>query len=179
MSRVLLVECLDKTDPGSEGQFLKHMLDIMKVASQYVQLQTKQQVLALLGVIPKSVKIIHFTTHGSVDEDTDKIVGFWTPKGTIAIADIKKANFDLSGKTLIASACQAGETKFAKSVAETTCCDYYISPLKGANFAGAIFFSHIFYHHHFILKRDIEESFERYEEFYKNPFQWRLRKSSS
>ena len=178
MPKVLIIECLDRTDPGSEGQFLTHMLNIMKVSSQYVQLQTKQQVLALLSAVPKSVEIIHFTTHGSIDKNTDKIFGFWTPKGTITKSDIQKAEFDFSGITFIASACQAGQGVFAKTVMEYTDCDYYISPMKSPTFAGAIYFSHIFYHHHFVFGKNVYESFERYENFYKNPFKWHLRHSS-
>lgn len=178
MPKVLIIECLDRNDPGSEGQFLTHMLNIMDVPSQYVQLQTKQQVLALLSAVPKSVEIIHFTTHGSIDRGTDKIVGFWTPKGTITKSDIKKAEFDFSDITLIASACQAGQGAFATTVMEHTYCDYYISPVKSPSFTGAIYFSHIFYHQHFVLEKSIQESFEQYEDFYKNPYKWRLRYSS-
>ena len=44
---VLILECLDKSDPGSEGRFLSHMFDLMEVQHQYVEVRTKYQMISL------------------------------------------------------------------------------------------------------------------------------------
>lgn len=43
---VLVLECLDHADPGSEGRFLSHMFDLMEVEHQYVEIRTRNQLIS-------------------------------------------------------------------------------------------------------------------------------------
>lgn len=82
---VLILECLDEIDPGSEGRFLSHMFNLMEVPSQYAEIRTKEQFTAMLGA--NQFDVLHITTHGHVATKNDKFIGFWTPKGTVRLTD--------------------------------------------------------------------------------------------
>ena len=70
---VLVLECRDAGDPGSEGLFLSNMFDLMGVAHQYVEVRTKLQLLALLRTSP--YELIHIATHGSVSKGSGRFLG--------------------------------------------------------------------------------------------------------
>jgi len=83
---VLILECLDGTDPGSEGLFLSHMFILMKVDYQYVEVRTKAQFLALLRTWP--YELIHITIHGSVGNASGKFLGLWLRGDNVSVEDL-------------------------------------------------------------------------------------------
>jgi hypothetical protein len=162
---VLILECLDtkKGDPGSEGRFLVHMLNLMEVQNQYVEIRTKQQFSAMLGVNPFDV--VHITTHGALKDQQFR--GFWTPKGTVRLDDFDDGALD--AKVVVATACGAGQLDFKNEFIKKVSCKYYIAPDGTPIFHNAIFFAHWFYHNLFVLKRSPPEIVTRYNDNYKNP----------
>jgi hypothetical protein len=170
---VLILEILDKSDPGSEGMFLAHMLRLMRVEHQYVEVRTKQQFLALLGTSP--FRIIHITTHGAVIEELrrgrerKRFAGLCVGDGEVELEDLDRLKGKLGGCTLVTTACLAGGEKFARAIVKTTGCEYYIGPRRSPWHRSAIFFSHIFYHKLFVLKRTIRDILTEYDQRYRNP----------
>ncbi|WP_165927328.1 hypothetical protein [Komagataeibacter saccharivorans] len=62
---VLIIDCQDKgEDPGSEGKFIRHMLNLMGVANHYHSVRTKTQFLELLSSVPTVADVVHIATHG-------------------------------------------------------------------------------------------------------------------
>lgn len=176
MPQVLIIECLDQGDPGSEGNFLLNMFNILEVKAQYLQLETKEQMLAIMSCVPNSVKFIHFTTHGWI---SDKCDGLWTPQGSVEVRDLKEACPDLSGKCVVTSACKAGGVYFEQRFRYYTECKYFIAPEDSVSFKNAMFFSHLFYYNYFVLKKDIDKSFQAYTARYKNSYNWKLYKKEA
>ena len=166
---VLILECFDKADPGSEGLFLAHMFNLMHVDHQYVEVRTKRQFLSLLTSSP--YELIHITTHGSVRrcESTDNFLGLWLRDGKITIRDLRRLKDKLQAYTIVSTACLSGDDSFAEAFVQTTGCDYYVAPSGSPTFHNAIFFAHIFYHKYFILKRSVSDILARYDEKYRNP----------
>ena len=160
---ILILECLNKTDPGSEGRFLSHMFNLMDVRSQYAEIRTKQQFIAMLGANPYDV--VHITTHGYVPQK--EFGGFWTPKGTVRLTDFPPGI--LQGKTAISTACKSGMQKFSKEFIKLVSPDYYVAPEGSPKFHNAIYFAHWFYHNWFVLGRSPLEAVEKYRDGYKNP----------
>jgi hypothetical protein len=99
---VLVLECIGKTDPGSEGRFLSHMFNLMEVESQYVEVRTKRQLLTMLESSPYNT--IHITTHGSLKNTEFK--GFWTPGGSVRLGDFPDDL--LKGRTLVSTRASRG-----------------------------------------------------------------------
>ena len=168
---VLIVECVGKNDPGSEGNFLLHMFNILQVKAQYLQLETKEQMLAIMNCIPNSVEYIHFTTHGLIGDGCE---GLWTPLGSVELEDLEIIRPDFSGKCVLTSACEAGGSSFRKRFRVATGCNYYIAPAESVSFKNAMFFSHLFYYNCFVLKKDVKRSFDAYTSRYKNMYKWTL-----
>ena len=168
---VLILECLDKSDPGSEGHFLAHMFDLMNVESQYVEVRTKYQLLALLKKPP--YKVIHITTHGSVrgNGQEENFCGLWTKEGTISHKQIKELDGQLKGCTIVSTACLSGEPKFSETFKGSGCA-HYIAPTGRPRFYNSIFFAHIFYHKYFILKKEVKDILLEYKDHYKNPHEF-------
>lgn len=98
---VLVLECIDKTDPGSEGRFLSHMFNLMDVKSQYVEIRTKAQLLTMLETSP--YKTIHIITHGALTKE--QFQGFRTPSGSVRLEAFPDDL--LSDKTLVSTACKS------------------------------------------------------------------------
>jgi hypothetical protein len=163
---VLLLECLDKSDPGSEGRFLSHMFNIMQVKHQYIEIKTLPQLMALLKCSP--YKIIHITTHGSVNKK-EKFFGLWTKKGNLTSKQLESLKGKLKGYSIVSTACKSGTNDFRTSFIKTAQCDFFIAPKGSPKFHNSIFFSHIFYHKYFILKKDIKTILSQYNKKYKNP----------
>src|SRR4051794_18340386 len=109
---VLILECLDGTDPGSEGRFLSHMFDIMEVDSQYVEVRTRRQFLAMLNSTP--FQNIHIATHGQVTGRGESFKGFWTPDGVVRLGDFLDRS--LHGCLVLSTACKSGSAPFARSL---------------------------------------------------------------
>jgi len=166
---VLILECLDKADPGSEGLFLAHMLSLMEVDHQYVEVKTKYQLVALMKKSP--YKLVHITTHGSVRnrEKKEQFKGLWLKNGTLTVEDLNELKNTLKGCSVVCTACLSGNSNFAEEFARITGCEHYIAPSGSPRFYNAIFFAHIFYHKHFIIKKSIENIVSEYDSNYKNP----------
>jgi hypothetical protein len=171
---VLILECLDNADPGSEGRFLSHMFNLMDVPSQYAEIRTKQQFIAMLGANP--FDIVHITTHGHVPA-AGKFLGFWTPKGTVRLADFQRDV--LHEKMVISTACLSGIATFAKPFIKRVSAKYFIAPGKGPKFHNAIYFAHWFYHNIFVLKLSPPKAVKKYRDGYKNPHDFKILKGVS
>lgn len=163
---VLILECLSKSDPGSEDKFLSHLFSLMNVPHQYIEVHTRYQMLALLKKSP--YKIIHITTHGSVN-DEDKFLGFWTKDGKVSEELLIPLSEKLDGYTIISTACMSASEEFRNDFISITLCDYFIAPTGSPYFFDSVFFSHIFYHKYFINKKNIKLILKDYNKRYKNP----------
>jgi hypothetical protein len=172
---VLILECLDKADPGSEGRFLSHMFNLMDVESQYTEIRSKDQLIAMLGANPFDV--IHITTHGHVATEQGEFIGFWTPKGTVRLHDFPRDV--LQEKIIVSTACLSGITAFAKPFIRRVGAEYYIAPGKGPKFHNAIYFGHWFYHNFFVLNYSPRKAVEKYRDDYKNPHDFKIFSRSS
>lgn len=162
---VLILECIDKSDPGSEGRFLSHMFNLMDVKSQYVEVHTPAQMLSLMDCSP--YKYIHITTHGLVHNK--KFVGWWTPKGTVGKEDLMVLEGKLTDKIIVSTACKSGKKAFCYYIVNKLGCKYYLAPERGPWFRSSIYFAHIFYHKLFVLKQSVKDSYNAYDKKYKNP----------
>lgn len=172
---VLILECLDQADPGSEGLFLAHMFNLMEIEHQYVEVRTKHQILALLQKSP--YEIIHITTHGSVKrrKKTKKFNGLWVKDGIITKNELKRSiQNKLAGYTVVSTACLSGKDLFAEDFTNITACDYYVAPSGSPGFYDAIFFAHIFYHKYFIKEKSVVKILAEYNKRYKNPHNFSL-----
>ena len=161
---VLILECIDHSDPGSEGRFLSHMFNLMKVKSQYVEVRTRKQLLSLMGCSPYNY--IHITTHGVVSE---KFVGWWTPDSEVDKANLKSLEGKLTGKTLVSTACRSGEKAFCKYIVHKLGCKFCLAPKGKPKFHNSIMFAHIFYHKLFVQNLGVMESYKAYNKKYTNP----------
>lgn len=161
---VLILECIDHSDPGSEGRFLSHMFNLMKVKSQYVEVRTRKQLLSLIGCSPYNY--IHITTHGVVSE---KFVGWWTPDSEVDKANLRSLEGKLTGKTIVSTACGSGDKAFCKYIVHKLGCKFFLAPKGKPKFHNSIMFAHIFYHKLFVLKQSVNKSYEAYDKNYKNP----------
>ena len=164
---VLILECLDGTDPGSEGLFLSHMFILMKVDYQYVEVRTKAQFLALLRTWP--YELIHITIHGSVGNASGKFLGLWLRGDIVSVEDIQGLKGKLRGRMVITTACLSGQNRFAREFVTTAGCQCYVAPSGSPRFHNAIFFAHIFYHKYFILKRSVAAILTEYDQAHRNP----------
>lgn len=173
MPSVLIIESKDEDDPGSEGMFVKHMLNLMGVTNKYYKIHSKTQFIKIISGNLTDVKVIHIATHGEYRQisisQAKKFTGFWTPCGAVTMEDIRCANISLSGKTIISTACFSGQKVPRNAFKNTTGCKHYIAPIKDPNFYNAALMCHIFYHKHLALKRSAREAFSQYADRYKNP----------
>lgn len=162
---VLILECVDDADPGSEGHFLSHMFNIMEVPSQYLEIRNKQQFLAMSETSPYSM--VHITTHGRVNSRETQFKGFWTPNDTVRLDDFPDDL--LKGRTVVSTACLSGQKKFGKSFVERMSAKAYIAPSGSPSFRNAIYFAHWFYHNVLVLKLTPPRAIAKYNDGYKNP----------
>jgi hypothetical protein len=178
MSSVRIIECRDKEDPGSEGRFVKHMLDLMGITNDYRTARNKAEFIDLLSSIPVKTDVIHVATHGrsrKTRDGKDKFTGFWTPdEEHVTIKDIKAADIDLSGKTVLSTACFSGQKAPGEAFKEATDCKHYIAPIRDPKFYNAALMCHIFYHKHLTLTRSVKKAFSEYEGRYYNPHKFRF-----
>ncbi|MGA3118477.1 MAG: hypothetical protein ABSF90_29125 [Syntrophobacteraceae bacterium] len=165
---VLILECMDKSDPGSEGRFLRHMFNLMEVDHQYVEVRTRYQLIALMKKSP--YKVIHITTHGSVARrKKQSFKGLWFKDGIFGISETKELEGKLQKCSVVCTACMAGDNICASEFVRITKCDNYIAPSGSPRFHNSIFFAHILYHKHFIFGRGLSEVISEYDDTYKNP----------
>jgi hypothetical protein len=172
---VLIIECRDKfDDPGSEGRFIKHMLDLMGIENDYQPARSKAQFIELLSSVSAQTGVIHIATHGRTGKaqkgKPDKFRGFWTPDDKdITMKDIEAAAIDLSGKTVISTACLSSQKTPREAFKSATGCKHYIAPKRGPDFHNAALMCHVFYHKHFVLNRSVKKAFAEYRDRYRNP----------
>lgn len=163
---VLILESIDKNDPGSEGRFLSHMFNLMDVRSQYVEVRTKQQFIAMFDANPFNA----VTTHGYVTPNFD---GFWTPAGDrLRTEDFSEGS--AKEKLIVSTACRSGFETFAQPFRKRVSAKYYIAPEGSPKFHNAIYFAHWFYHNVIVLKLAPCEAMKKYKEGYKNPHDFTL-----
>jgi len=169
---VFILECRDQKDPGSEGRFLAHMFRLMAVPHQHIDVQTKEQFMAMLSRSP--YELIHIATHGSVAKGPkgERFVGLWFPDGTVDVAALQNLKGVLRDHSVIITACLSGQREFAKALITKGYCKYVVAPTGSPKFHNSIFFSHILYHQYFILRRSLSEILKRYDSKYKNPHQF-------
>jgi hypothetical protein len=121
--------------------------------------------------------VIHITTHGEYEQigstKRSRFSGFATPHGTATIDDIRNADIDLSGKTVMSRACYSGQKTPRKAFKDATNCKHYIAPIKDPHFHNAALMCHIFYHKHPVLNKSVKKAFSEYEDRYKNPHTFR------
>jgi hypothetical protein len=169
---VYILECIDKHDPGSEGLFLAHMFRLMSVPHQHLEVQTKDQFLALLPRSP--YELIHIATHGYVDRSngSNRFAGLWFRDGHVTVSDLDGLGNALRGQSVILTACLSGDRAVAKALITKGACRYVVAPQGAPYFHNAIFFAHLFYHHYFINERSVAEILVRYDKRYRNPHQF-------
>ena len=166
---VLILECSEESDPGSEGRFVSHMLDLMEVPHKYVKVKNKEDLVNRLQSSP--FRIIHIATHGvfKKSKQDKKFIGIWTPTGKLKQSDLELLRDKLEERTIVCTACLSADKQFREKIIEVTGCSHYVAPIGSPYFHDAIFFAHIFYHKHFILKRSVRKSIGQYSRTYKNP----------
>lgn len=164
---VLILECIDKSDPGSEGRFLSHMFDIMDVSSQYVEIRTPDQFISLMACAP--YEFIHITTHGCVSKPSEKFVGWWTPNGKVNQKNLGPLVGKLDSMVVVSTACKSATDEFGRYVVDVLGSRYYVAPTKSPRFYNAILFAHVFYHKYFVLDHSVEKGYKAYDQNYKNP----------
>ncbi len=174
----LIIECKDADDPGSEGQFIKHMLDLMRIPNCYRKARTRDEFLGLLHSEALQADLIHITTHGEYKEVESrkraKFTGFWTPQGVATLKNIEAASVDLLGKVVVSTACFSDQKHAREKFKEATGCSHYIAPVKDPHFHNAPLMCHIFYHKYLVLGRSVGTAFSEYDERYKNPHDFRI-----
>jgi hypothetical protein len=125
----------------------------MKIDSQYIEVRTKRQLLALLDGPP--FRMVHITTHGRIAKRSfhskPRFCGLWSPTEDLTFSDLAKLKGRLSNRTVITTACMSAARKFARRFVADTGCNYYVAPKKSPSYATAIYFSHLFYHKYFML----------------------------
>ncbi|MGA2622543.1 MAG: hypothetical protein ABSF91_01695 [Bacteroidota bacterium] len=168
---VFILECLRESDPGSEGQLLSNLFRIMRVKHQYIEVRTKYQFLALMKQSPFTT--IHLTTHGSVSKK-DAFLGLWAHDGTLTQKRFDLIKDRLQGITVVCTACKSGDEAFRKDFIQTTGCACFIAPKGSPKFHNSVFFSHILYHKHFVLKQSFEKAVKSYRSLYKNPHDFQI-----
>ena len=165
---VLILECLNKSDPGSEGRCLSHMFNLMKIPNQYLEIQTLYQFISLMKRSP--YEIIHITTHGI--KDNGQFVGFWTKNGILTKKKLNYLKNKLKGYSVVTTACSSGDSDFRESFEDVTSCKYFVATNKDVRFYNSIFFCNIFYYYLFIRKKDIPKILDFYNTKFKNPHEF-------
>jgi len=165
---VLILECLNKSDPGSEGRCLSHMFNLMKIPNQYLEIQTLYQFISLMKRSP--YEIIHITTHGI--KDNGQFVGFWTKNGILTKKKLSYLKNKLKGYSVVTTACSSGDSDFRESFEDVTSCKYFVATNKDVRFYNSIFFCNIFYYYLFIRKKDIPKILDFYNTKFKNPHEY-------
>jgi hypothetical protein len=170
---VLILECRDGRDPGSEGRFMVHMLRLMGIKRRYEEVKTRKRFLEKLAASP--YEMVHVTTHGLYgDVKKKKFAGLWFQVGSVGNSDINALRGRLRGCTVVSTACLSGDKKFGRKLLKVTGCDYYIAPKGRPKFHNSICFVHIFYHKLLIAKKSVKTSVAEYNKGFKNPHKFEL-----
>lgn len=170
---VLIIECLDKDDPGSEGRLLKELFNLMQVASQRVRVASIDKLLEALA--DSAFRHVHISTHGSVtDDDEEKFRGLWTPKGVGTRHAVGRTPIKLACTSIVSTACKSGSKGFAKHVADQWGVKYYIAPAGSPFFYDAAFFALTYYYKLFINKLTVPKAFASFAQNHENPHSFTL-----
>lgn len=168
---VHIIECLDDDDPGSEGRCLKHLFNLLEVASKYQRVRSIDDLIAAMH--SSKYRYIHISTHGKIGK-RDQFQGWWTPGGHGRKSMMDKLKGKLRCRLVISTACRSGTRGFGQYVVDHLGSKYFIGPEKSPSFASAVLFSHIIYHKIFITHRSLRKAFSSYEKGYKNPYDFKL-----
>lgn len=168
---VLIIECTEADDPGSEGKFVKHMLDLMQIPNRYHKAKNQDKFIEVLSTCSPEADVVHIATHGEyeIKSKRDRFTGFATPHRAVTIDAIEAACINLTGKTVLSTACFSGQKAAREAFKKATNCKHYIAPIRCPKFHNAALMCHIFYHKHLIRKRSVKTAFAQYEDRYKNP----------
>jgi len=167
---VLIIECIERNDPGSEGRFLSHLLNVMNIECQYLEVRTPDQFINFIKTTP--YRYIHVTTHGYTD--INSFQGWWTAKGIISKENLRTIRNAINDTIIVSTACNSGEKTYSDYLTRKLGVKYYIAPTGSPKFHNSLFFIHIFYHKHFILKLSIEKCIKSYNNLYKNPHKFKV-----
>ncbi|WP_442776173.1 hypothetical protein [Sphaerotilus montanus] len=168
---VCIVECFDKSDPGSEGRVLKEIFNLMQIESVLVRVKSIENLFEQIA--ESEMKYVHVSTHGA-ETDSRTFGGWWTHKGTGTRKWVQQQDIDLSCTAIVSTACRSGTTSFGKYLVDTMGCKYYIGPTGCPNFYNAALFSHLYYHKLFKTRRTVQAAFYSYEASYKNPHGFKM-----
>ena len=169
---VEILECLDPYDPGSAGQALKHLFNLMKVESKHRRVHSVDELLE--SIADSKFKFAHISTHGSTDEDEERFRGWWTPSDIGGRRRLSNFRGRIETTAIVSTACKSGVSSFGKYVVDELGSRYFIGPKLSPTFHNSIFFAHIFYHKLFKTKRSVSKAFNSYAESYKNPHKFTL-----
>lgn len=163
---VLIIECLDKDDPGSEGRVLEEVFKLMQVESQRRRVASIEELLKVL--VAGTFRHVHISTHGSLTAK-NKFQGWWTPSNVGTRRMLEKIPIKLACTSIVSTACRSGATRFANLVTNKWGAKYYIAPARSPVFHNAALFAHIYYYKLFYTRRTVPCAFESYANNYKNP----------
>ena len=169
---VEIFECLDPDDPGSEGQALKHLFNLMEVESKYMRVNSIDELLQRIA--DSKFKFAHISTHGSTDEEGQRFRGWWTPSGIGGKRRLSNFKSRIQTTAIISTACRSGVPSFGKYVVDELGSRYFVGPQLSPTFHNSIFFAHIFYHKLFKTKRSVSKAFSSYAQSYRNPHKFTL-----
>jgi hypothetical protein len=99
---VFIIECMEKDDPGSEGRFVKHMLDLMQIPNCYRKAKDQAEFIEVLSTFSPEADVVHISTHGEYEETRSKrhrFTGFATPCRAVTIDAIRFAGINLLAST--------------------------------------------------------------------------------
>jgi hypothetical protein len=163
---VLIVECIDASDPGSEGRVLREVFKLMEVESSLVRVESIADLVT--AMVKTDFEHIHVATHGAVTRE-EQFSGWWTPDGHGTRPILEKQQFSLACTSIVSTACKSGSKGFARHVTESWGSKYFIAPTGSPRFYNSALFSHIYYHKLFKTKKTVPKAFASYEKGYKNP----------
>ena len=146
--KVLIIECIPKTERMKEGQILKEVLRLIFGDSScfcYKEIKSRGNLLSYIKNKRDldEYDFIHISAHGSDG------LGIVTPNGTVYPTEFKSDCFD--GKTLTISACSLGNRDFAGHLIYFTSANNVIAPSKDVEFSNAAIWFVNFYF--LVLKR--------------------------
>ena len=168
---VLIIECPDDTDPGSEGRLLQEVFRLMEVPHKLLRVQTIQDLIS--AVSESEFKYVHVATHGVVT-DNSAFKGWWSPKGTGTKKTFSGQQGTFGTSCIVSTACRSGVAGFGRHVVDVLGSKYYIAPTGSPLWHNAALFSHIFYYKLFRTKTSVRMAFKSYDESYKNPHDFKL-----
>lgn len=168
MRKLLLVECIPKTNDMREGVVLYEFLRMGDPEDKnYIRLVEFTNKLDLLNFLEDQdfldeFDVIHLSGHGS---ESGSEWGFKLPRGTISPEEFPEDCF--SGKTVSMSACELGKVGFCDSFAGQTSLKNIIAPQREVLFIDASVWFANFYYLHIFHNLDVGKAYEDTNEYLK------------